>query len=315
MQPAGVIAPLARRVQLLDASQRLLQLMFCSDTSSLNAFYSRRIGRPPQLAGYVGGVSDASDTPENTSIIAAAKISGRTSSGYTIGILDAVTGAETARYLPADGGPEAVDAGDESIRHRSSPVGGRAGGRQPARVEVLRLGQLVGGARRELILDDGVPHFGHHLRGQLASASSRKPSTARTASPQPAAADCVPAQGAPVAYAQVLPVAYAPQAAPAGYVQVAQAPVVQPRVVQARAGRARSGEAPAQLAEDRARHRRSTAAGAGVGGAVGGKKGALIGAAIGGDGTTNGATLSRLRDGVAPFQVRPVSSSFVVRRS
>jgi hypothetical protein len=84
-----------------------MRCMFCSNSSSLNAFYSRRIGRPPQLGGYVDGVADASDTPENTSIIAAAKITGRTSSGYTIGVLNAVTGTETARYRPAGGGEEA----------------------------------------------------------------------------------------------------------------------------------------------------------------------------------------------------------------
>ncbi len=84
-----------------------MRCMFCSNSSSLNAFYSRRIGRPPQLAGYVDGVSDATDTPENTSIIAAAKITGRTSGGYTIGVLNAVTGPETARFLPDVGSREA----------------------------------------------------------------------------------------------------------------------------------------------------------------------------------------------------------------
>jgi hypothetical protein len=84
-----------------------MRCFFCSNSSSLNAFYSRRIGRPPQLGGYVDGVADASDTPENTSIIAAAKITGRTAGGYTIGVLDAVTGEETARYRPAGGGAEA----------------------------------------------------------------------------------------------------------------------------------------------------------------------------------------------------------------
>ena len=84
-----------------------MRCMFCNNSSSLSAFYSRRIGRPPQLAGYAEDVSDRTDVPEDTSILAAAKITGRTSGGYTIGILDAVTGEETARYLPDDGGREA----------------------------------------------------------------------------------------------------------------------------------------------------------------------------------------------------------------
>ncbi|MFP4624064.1 MAG: DUF5916 domain-containing protein, partial [Gemmatimonadota bacterium] len=79
-----------------------MRCMFCSNSSSLDAFYSRRIGRPPQLDGYVGGVAEYSDVPENTAILGAAKVTGRTDGGYTIGVLNAVTGQESARYF-ADG--------------------------------------------------------------------------------------------------------------------------------------------------------------------------------------------------------------------
>jgi hypothetical protein len=79
---------------------------FCSNTSSLDVFYSRRIGRPPQLNPYVGGVADFADTPDNTTILGAAKITGRTKAGYTLGVLDALTNRETARYVPAGGGIE-----------------------------------------------------------------------------------------------------------------------------------------------------------------------------------------------------------------
>ena len=79
---------------------------FCSNTSSLDVFYSRRIGRPPQLNPWVGGNSEFADVPDNTTILGAAKITGRTKGGYTLGILDAVTNKETARYLPALGDPE-----------------------------------------------------------------------------------------------------------------------------------------------------------------------------------------------------------------
>ena len=77
--------------------------MFCSNNSSLSAFYTRRIGRPPQLDGYVQGRSVFADTPDNTRILGAAKITGRTGSGYTVGILNALTNRETARYLPDAG--------------------------------------------------------------------------------------------------------------------------------------------------------------------------------------------------------------------
>ena len=79
---------------------------FCSNTSSLDIFYSRRIGRPPQLNPFVGGVADFADTPDNTTILGAAKITGRTKGGYTLGVLDALTNRETARYVPAGGSPE-----------------------------------------------------------------------------------------------------------------------------------------------------------------------------------------------------------------
>lgn len=83
-----------------------MRCMFCNNTSSLNAFYSRRIGRPPQLYGYVNDNSDYLDSPDNTSILGAAKITGRTDAGYTIGVLDAVTGRESAHYLPGAGEDE-----------------------------------------------------------------------------------------------------------------------------------------------------------------------------------------------------------------
>jgi hypothetical protein len=84
-----------------------MRCMFCSNSSSLSAFYSRRIGRPPQLAGYLDDISAYADAPDNTAILGAAKITGRTQGGYTVGVLDAVTGRERARYLPDGGGQEA----------------------------------------------------------------------------------------------------------------------------------------------------------------------------------------------------------------
>ncbi len=83
-----------------------MRCMFCNNSSGLSAFYSRRIGRPPQLGGWVNSHADYADVPDNTSILGAAKITGRTDGGYSIGILDAVTGRKTADYLPAAGGPE-----------------------------------------------------------------------------------------------------------------------------------------------------------------------------------------------------------------
>jgi hypothetical protein len=78
-----------------------MRCMFCSNSSSLSAFYSRRVGRSPQLGGYVEDISTYADVPDNTSILGAAKITGRTESGYSVGVLNAVTGREEAQYTQA----------------------------------------------------------------------------------------------------------------------------------------------------------------------------------------------------------------------
>jgi hypothetical protein len=64
-------------------------------------FYSRRIGRRP--TGRAPGSPAYTDIPANTSILGAAKLAGRTSSGLSIGVLGAVTGAERARSALTDG--------------------------------------------------------------------------------------------------------------------------------------------------------------------------------------------------------------------
>lgn len=73
---------------------------FCSNVSSLSPVYTRRIGRSPQLAGIVAGRADYMDAAEATTILGAAKVTGRTRQGITVGLLDAVTNRETARYRP-----------------------------------------------------------------------------------------------------------------------------------------------------------------------------------------------------------------------
>jgi len=59
-------------------------------------FYSRRIGRAPGLSPAIpnGGYGDS---PANATILGAAKITGKTAGGWSIGVLDAVTGRESAR--------------------------------------------------------------------------------------------------------------------------------------------------------------------------------------------------------------------------
>lgn len=64
-------------------------------------FYSRRLGRPPHYAapspndGFV-------DQPNETSILGAAKMTGKTSSGLSIGVLECVAGEEKAQIATGD---------------------------------------------------------------------------------------------------------------------------------------------------------------------------------------------------------------------
>lgn len=76
---------------------------FCSNVSSLSAFYTRRIGRSPQGADLAFGAGTYADVPDATTILGAAKITGRTQGGLTIGLLNAVTNREEARVRPESG--------------------------------------------------------------------------------------------------------------------------------------------------------------------------------------------------------------------
>jgi len=71
---------------------------FCSNVSNLQLFYTRRIGRAPQLSPTGTYV----DQPENATILAAGKITGRTRSNYTLGLLNAVTRRENASIVSVD---------------------------------------------------------------------------------------------------------------------------------------------------------------------------------------------------------------------
>lgn len=73
---------------------------FCSNFSRLSLTYTRRIGRSPQLAGLLAGQSDFMDAADATTILGAGKVTGRTSKGITVGVLDAVTDRERARFRP-----------------------------------------------------------------------------------------------------------------------------------------------------------------------------------------------------------------------
>lgn len=71
------------------------------DGANEQLFYSRRIGRPAQ--GSVPDEAVHADVPQAATILGAAKLSGKTAGGWSVGILNAVTSEETAAYVDESG--------------------------------------------------------------------------------------------------------------------------------------------------------------------------------------------------------------------
>jgi hypothetical protein len=71
------------------------------DGSGESLFYSRRIGRTPQR--FVDPGDGWLEAPDATTILGAAKVTGKTGGGWTLGLLDAVTGEERARLAAGPG--------------------------------------------------------------------------------------------------------------------------------------------------------------------------------------------------------------------
>lgn len=64
----------------------------CNDGQCTGPFYSRRIGRPPQ-AGFLAAAG--ATVPRSSTILGAAKLTGRLSNGLSLGIMNAVTARES----------------------------------------------------------------------------------------------------------------------------------------------------------------------------------------------------------------------------
>ena len=69
-----------------------------------NLFYSRRIGRRPQGSSSVAAGAYV-DQPNNTTILGAARLSGKTKNGWSLGLLETVTDNMFAKI---------IDNGDEN---------------------------------------------------------------------------------------------------------------------------------------------------------------------------------------------------------
>jgi hypothetical protein len=85
-----------------------LSCFFCSNVSSLSMFYTRRIGRAPQAADNAYTAGPYADVPDNTTILGAAKLTGRTPNGWSVGVLDAVTQRERAPVQHSDGSRSSI---------------------------------------------------------------------------------------------------------------------------------------------------------------------------------------------------------------
>ena len=84
--------------------------------TAASLFYSRRLGRTPQIE-----LSAAErDVPDTAPILAAAKLSGKTPNGWSVGALSAVTGAATARFVDGQGGIQ-----DATVEPRTNYFVGR----------------------------------------------------------------------------------------------------------------------------------------------------------------------------------------------
>nr|WP_321356555.1 DUF5916 domain-containing protein [uncultured Draconibacterium sp.] len=70
--------------------------------SANNLFYSRRIGRRPHYSPDLGD-NEYADTPDFTRILGAAKITGKTKSGWSIGVIESVTAEEEAEIKGISG--------------------------------------------------------------------------------------------------------------------------------------------------------------------------------------------------------------------
>ncbi|MFL5619783.1 MAG: DUF5916 domain-containing protein [Gemmatimonadaceae bacterium] len=69
--------------------------------------YSRRVGRAPQVA--VPDSAVYADLPDVARVLGAAKLTGRTTTGWSVGMLEAVTGRERASFVVPTGAPGSAE--------------------------------------------------------------------------------------------------------------------------------------------------------------------------------------------------------------
>ncbi len=109
-------------------------------------FYSRRIGKSPSYSPEPGP-DEFADAPDQTSILGAAKLSGKTAGGLSVGLLESVTARERAEIASPDGDRE------ETVEPLTNYLVGRV-------TQDLRGGQtVIGGMLTSVMRDIDDPHL------------------------------------------------------------------------------------------------------------------------------------------------------------
>ncbi|MEP7380771.1 MAG: DUF5916 domain-containing protein [Gemmatimonadota bacterium] len=121
---------------------RFGQSVTFNDNNPSNFFYTRRIGRAPRRSLDALGAS-FSDVPAQSDILAAAKVSGKSRGGLSLGVLGAVTGEEHGRFALPDG-----SHGSAIVEPRTDFLVTRM--RQDFRQGNTVVGGVITGVRRDL---------------------------------------------------------------------------------------------------------------------------------------------------------------------
>ena len=109
--------------------------------SDAQLLYSRRIGRTPQ--GFVPDAAAYADVPGQTTIPGAVKLTGKTASGWSLGLLEAVTDRVTAPWIDPDG-----TRGKKEVEPRSNYLAARV--RRDIRQGTGSLGVIATSVHRDL---------------------------------------------------------------------------------------------------------------------------------------------------------------------
>ncbi|HUF64359.1 MAG TPA: DUF5916 domain-containing protein [Gemmatimonadaceae bacterium] len=115
------------------------ELFSFGQDGSNSVFYSRRIGRQPSLSPQFA----ARDVPDQTRILGAVKLAGRTTGGWSSGILNAVTRREVARFQTPEG-----ETGEIVAEPLTNYFVGRV--RRETRAGQTAIGGFAGAVNRDL---------------------------------------------------------------------------------------------------------------------------------------------------------------------